>query len=218
MNKRNVKIGMTILIVIILGYILYTSISNSNYEKNLTEYPSDNQILNDIKETMDDDLGYYILNDKKLNESFDSKYVSLKNLKQSKETEKKLTITGDFNYETDIFTFKDKIKIYYTFDGKKYKYDYAILEDQDYVEIYLTECKEEYQEQIKEALLKQYPSFNEATFKEVRREDHVNDKMACAYNYTGSSNGNNYDLIAYVQMYCDPVKECSYSIYFDRSY
>ena len=171
-------------------------------------------MLNDIEEDVKSSLGYASLEGKKLSDKFNPKNGSISDLKQKKESEKELTITGYYTYKTDIYTYKDKIEIYYNFDGKKYKYNFAHLVGEGSVEIYLTECKENYKDKLEDQILEKYPSFTTVTFSKVER----NDDMSCSYNYTTSDGKKNYDVTAKVTMGCDPLGECSYWISYDRTY
>lgn len=214
MNKNNVKIGTITLIAIVVGYVIYNGLSNSNYEKALTTYPTESQIIKESVEGIKNSLGYVKLENKKLSDKFNPKNGTISNLKHKKESEKELKITGHYTYKTNTYTYEDKIEIYYIFDGRKYKYNYATLSGEGSVDIYLTDCKESYKDKIKEKILEKYPTFTSATFKSVERSD----QNVCTYNYTTTDSKESYDVTAKISMGCDPLGNCSYWINYDRSY
>lgn len=187
MKKKNVITGIGMFLLVSISYLIYSL----TYEKSLTNYPTEEDLFNDVVLEVKDDLGYITIDGEKLNENYKRENVKITNIKEKIEGRNK-EFTGDFSYIFGDITLEDRFDISYRNDGRKYILTSGYLDNESKRAIYITTCKEEYADMVQKEYRKRYNDILSMKLDKVEREEvdkKFYDYHACIYTFTATREG-----------------------------
>ncbi|MBE6160311.1 MAG: hypothetical protein E7157_04620 [Lactobacillales bacterium] len=140
-NKKYIFIFVILIVLITVGIFVFKFLEEQEFQKNKNNFPKTEVIGNDIEKSVNEEIGKMTINGEKFSHKFNSK--NIKYIKYKESTDTSLKIMLHYKVE-DIVSFEIPFQVYYSFDGKEYKFKslFNLTEEgEKYKNIKITSCE-----------------------------------------------------------------------------